>query len=330
MIASRTGEDSGPSSRSAPWEGTKDALHLWTQVVGKVRLALAPMVNHWWQVPLYVSARGLTTSLMPDGHRGLEMEFDFIEHTSTSRSTDGQRRRVPLQACSVADFYSATMSALAEIGVFVDILARPVELPDRDAVPPGHRRAALRPRRRHRFWLALVQVSRVMGRLPRPLSGQGQPRALLLGRRRPGRLALLGPPRARSIPAASPTARTGCRSSPTATKSAAAASGPAGRRKARSTPTPTRSPRGSPPGGCEPSEAYFDEQLGEFLLPYRVVRRAGDPDAVLLRLLPEHVRSGRRARGRGTERRSRSAAPAVPPDDGSRAVSGALCSLVHP
>jgi hypothetical protein len=125
-----TGEDNWPELTLAPWEGTKDALHLWTQIVGKVRLALAPMVNHWWQVPLYVSARGLTTSLMPDGQRGLEMEFDFTEHHLDITSTDGQHRHVPLEACSVADFYSAAMSALAEIGVFVEMLARPVELPD--------------------------------------------------------------------------------------------------------------------------------------------------------------------------------------------------------
>src|ERR1700752_2431875 len=91
------GSNPWPDLTLSAWEGTRDALHLWTQIVGKVRLALAPMVNHWWQVPLYVSARGLTTSLMPAGHRGLEMEFDFTEHQLVITSTDGQLRRVPLE-----------------------------------------------------------------------------------------------------------------------------------------------------------------------------------------------------------------------------------------
>src|SRR5579871_3335278 len=93
-------------------QATMEALHLRTQVVGKVRLALEPMVNHWWQVPLYVSARGLTTSLMHDGGLGVEMEFDFIAHRLDVRTTEGDVRSVLLEPGSIADFYAATFTAL--------------------------------------------------------------------------------------------------------------------------------------------------------------------------------------------------------------------------
>ncbi|MGH9289080.1 MAG: DUF5996 family protein, partial [Acidimicrobiales bacterium] len=84
------------------WPDTRDTLHMWTQIVGKVRLGLMPMINQWWQVALYVSARGLTTSLMPTGDRGLEIEFDFVDHVLDLRTTDGERRQVALEPRSVA------------------------------------------------------------------------------------------------------------------------------------------------------------------------------------------------------------------------------------
>ena len=127
-MQSFAGQDGAwPELTLSEWEDTRDTLHLWTQVVGKVRLALSPMVNQWWQVPLYVSARGLTTSLMHVGGRGLEIEFDFVDHVLDVRTTDGARRQVPLEPRSVASFYRATMTALEDIGVAVQIYV----LPDR-------------------------------------------------------------------------------------------------------------------------------------------------------------------------------------------------------
>src|ERR1044071_2401689 len=98
------------------WQDTKDTLHLWTQIVGKVRLALEPMVNHWWQGPLYIDARGLTTSLMPYGRAGLEIAFDFQRHVLDLRTTGGDTREVELRPRSVADFHAAVMRALDELG----------------------------------------------------------------------------------------------------------------------------------------------------------------------------------------------------------------------
>src|SRR5688572_8188356 len=122
-----------PDLASSPWADTRDTVHMWTQIVGKVRLALEPMVNHWWQVPLYVSARGLTTSLMPAGDRGLEIEFDFIDHVLVLRDTAGEVRRFGLQGSSVADFYARTLAALDDLRVRVPVRGVPVEVAE--AVP---------------------------------------------------------------------------------------------------------------------------------------------------------------------------------------------------
>src|SRR5437879_10313056 len=102
-----------PELALAEWVETRDTLHLWTQVVGKVRLALEPMINHWWQVTLYVSARGLTTSIMPTGDRGLEIEFDFGDHVLDLRATAGGRRQARRAPPSVASLYQAPLAALA-------------------------------------------------------------------------------------------------------------------------------------------------------------------------------------------------------------------------
>src|SRR5438309_8606380 len=105
-----------PELALAEWVETRDTLHLWTQVVGKVRLALEPMVNHWWQVPLYVSARGLTTSLMHAHGRGLEMEFDFLEHRLAIRTSDGEGRDIALASRTVTSFHAETLGALRSLG----------------------------------------------------------------------------------------------------------------------------------------------------------------------------------------------------------------------
>src|SRR5882757_6960233 len=129
VAAAEGNSDAWPELTLSQWADTRDTLHLWTQVVGKIRLALEPMINHWWQTTLYVDARGLTTSLMPYGGRGLEMTFDFHRHLLDIRTTDGAGREVALEPRSVADFYAEVMARLAELDVRVDILPRPVEVP---------------------------------------------------------------------------------------------------------------------------------------------------------------------------------------------------------
>ena len=134
---------------------------MWTQVVGKVRLALEPALNHTWQAPIYVSARGLTTSLMPYGDRGVEMEFDFHRHVLYIRTSDGDGRHVHLGPRSVADFYAETMARLDELDMPVVIMPRPVEVPVAIPFPDDDTHASYDAEYTYRFWLSLVHAKRV-------------------------------------------------------------------------------------------------------------------------------------------------------------------------
>ena len=117
-----------PSLPYAEWRDTLETLHRWTQIVGKVRLELTPLINHWWNVPFYVSAHGLTTSSIITGEHVFEMEFDFVNDVLHIRPDDGTEQNVELRPRTVADFYAATMDALARAGVEVHIWTQPVEL----------------------------------------------------------------------------------------------------------------------------------------------------------------------------------------------------------
>ena len=164
-----------PELALAGWEDTRDTLHLWTQVVGKVRLALEPMVNHWWQVPFYVSARGLTTSLMHAGGRGVEIEFDFLDHVVHVVTTDGQHRRVALEPRSVASFYGEVMATLDGVGVHVAVLARPVETARAVPFALDDEHCSYDPAAVRRFWAALVQADRVLRRFRAGFVGKASP-----------------------------------------------------------------------------------------------------------------------------------------------------------
>jgi uncharacterized protein DUF5996 len=138
-------------------------LHLWTQIVGKVRLAKAPMINHWWQVPLYVSCRGLTTSPIPhESGRSFQIDFDFIDHRLIIAVSDGRVETLPLAPCSVADFYKNIMDRLKVLGFELRIWTVPVELPDPIRFDQDHTHAAYDAVWAHRFWQVLVQVDRVL------------------------------------------------------------------------------------------------------------------------------------------------------------------------
>src|SRR5436189_5188474 len=119
-----------PSLPFADWEATCDTVHMWTQIVGKTRLALSPLQNHWWNVTLYVTPVGLTTSAIPYGARTFEVEFDFLLHRLTLRTGEGRECIVPLYARSVADFYTEYMAALRFLGIEVRIHCAPAEFDD--------------------------------------------------------------------------------------------------------------------------------------------------------------------------------------------------------
>jgi hypothetical protein len=163
----------------ADWEDTYHTLHMWTQIVGKTRLALAPMENHWWQTALYVTSRGLTTSPMPWKTRTVTVDFDFIAHQLQIRTSDGESRSLPLAPQSVADFHAAYLAALRDTKI--DIKIRPVPVEVETAIPFAEDRthASYDAEAVNRWWRVLVQVDRVLKRFRGGFLGKAGP--LLLG-----------------------------------------------------------------------------------------------------------------------------------------------------
>ncbi|HKV78181.1 MAG TPA: DUF5996 family protein, partial [Candidatus Sulfotelmatobacter sp.] len=150
-----------PAFRLADWKDTYATLHMWTQIVGKIRLQLTPRVNHWWNVPLYVSSRGLSTSIIPYGNRHFEMEFDFLENKLMIRTTDPKAASVALAPRSVADFYHEVMSTLRALGIEVKIWKMPVEVADATPFDEDKVHAAYDGEYVRRLWRILLSVDEV-------------------------------------------------------------------------------------------------------------------------------------------------------------------------
>jgi hypothetical protein len=150
-----------PELKWANWHETADTLHMWTQIVGKTRLALSPMQAHWWNVPLYVSARGLSSSAMPYGAEMLEIEFDFVSHDLRFRLSDGARLSTPLRAQSVAEFYRDYQRSLAALGVSVNIHPVPVEVKSPIPFAEDNEHATYDPEYANRFWRVLVRSDQI-------------------------------------------------------------------------------------------------------------------------------------------------------------------------
>lgn len=266
-----------PELAGSDWSDTRDTVHMWLQIVGKVRMALTPLINHWWNVPLYVSARGLTTSLMPE--RGLEVEFDFVDHVLELRTTGGQSRHVALEP-QVARFYRSTMDALAELGVDVHIVARPSEVVesipfDEDEVHHSYDRDAM-----HRYWLALVQVDRALTDFRARFIGKASPVHLFWGgfdlctTRFSGRTA---PKHRGGVPNCPDWVQVLAYSH----EVSSAGFWPGATDQPMFYAYAYPEPAGFADYAVEPAGAYYDKQVGEFLLPYSEVRDAADPDATL-------------------------------------------------
>ena len=143
------------------WADTCATLHLWTQVVGKIRLAHAPMINHWWQVPLYVTCRGLTTSPIPYGTRHFQLDFDFIDHCLTIQTSNGEMESIPLQPRTVADFYTEVMGRLRGLGLETRIWTMPVEIENAIPFERDSEHNSYDPEYANRFWRILLQADRV-------------------------------------------------------------------------------------------------------------------------------------------------------------------------
>lgn len=144
------------------WQDTLPTLRLWSQIVGKIRMEQTPLVNHFWNVPLYVTPRGLTTSIIPYGERGFEMDFDFIDHELLVKTNDGARKTIKLYPRSVADFYDEVMKTLDELNLKVKIWTMPVELENPIRFTDDEQHAAYDADYANRFWRILVWTDKVL------------------------------------------------------------------------------------------------------------------------------------------------------------------------
>jgi hypothetical protein len=267
------------------WHETASTLQLWTQVVGKIRLALTPWLNHGWHVALYVTARGLGTSAMPADGELLEIELDFIGHRLVARTSRGEERTLALQPQSVADFYARVLALMRDIGVAVTINEMPNEIADPIAFSQDRTHAAYDAAAAHRFWRALIQADRVFKLFRTGFLGKASPVHFFWGSfdlavtRFSGRTAPLHPGGVPGLPDAvtreayshevsSAGFWPGNQAFPHAAFYSYAYPEPAGFRD-----------RPMPAG------ARFEAALGEFILPYETVRTARDPDALLLDFL---------------------------------------------
>jgi hypothetical protein len=157
------------------WKPTYHNLHMWTQIVGKVRLALTPKSNHWWNVPLYVSARGLTTSPIPYARDAFEIQFDFIDHKLLIDRCDGRQKQMALEPRTVADFYEEFMSRLGELQIQVSIFAKPVEVADPVPFAEDHLYQAYDADAAYRFWRILLSCDSVFKRFRSQFIGKSSP-----------------------------------------------------------------------------------------------------------------------------------------------------------
>ncbi len=268
------------------WQDTFATLHLWTQVVGKIRLERAPWINHSWGAALYVTTRGLTTSSIPHGTRTFAIDFDFVGHVLRITTSEGAERSFPLQPMSVADFYRKTMQALGALDLDVAIWPVPVEIPDPiQPFPDDEAHASYDADAAHRFWRALVQAARVFTDFRARFIGKVSPVHFFWGAfdlavtRFSGRTAP-------KHPGGAPNCADWVMEEAYSHEVSSAGFWPgAGLGEAAFYSYVYPEPDGFRRYAIEPDAATFHEELGEFILPYEAVRTAEDPDAALLRFL---------------------------------------------
>lgn len=273
-----------PSIPVPAWQDTRDTLQLWTQIVGKVRMVNTPLVNHWWNVPLYVTDRGLTTSLIPRLDGSFEIAFDFVAHRLRITTTSGTERTMALAPRSVADFYAELMGLLDDLGLHTDIWTMPVEIDGAipfDADEVHHAYDADRVRD---FWLALVQMDRVFTEFRARFIGKSSPVHLFWGALDLAVTRFSGRP-APLHPGGAPNCGPFVMHEAYSHEVSSAGYWPGGDGEGLFYSYAYPEPEGFRDAPVTPTPARFDDELGEFVLPYEAVRASSDPDATLLEFL---------------------------------------------
>jgi hypothetical protein len=274
-------QDRWPPLPLEEWRDTYATLHMWTQVVGKTRLALAPWQNHWWQVALYLTARGLATGPMPYGSGMLDAEFDFVEHELILRTSEGAVQQITLRPRSVAQFYRAYLAALEALGVHVKLWPVPVEVEHPIRFPDDDEHASYDPEYANRFWRILAQADDVLRRFRASFLGKCSPVHFFWGSfdlavtrfsgrpapERPGADAITREAYSHEVISAGFWPGSGAVQD--AAFYAYAAPEPAGLRDR----------------AVRPRAAYYQPQMSLFILPYDAVRTAESPDETVLAFL---------------------------------------------
>lgn len=268
------------------WQDTFDTLHRWTQIIGKIRLAKMPWINHAWHVPFYVTTRGLTTSAIPCGARALEIDFDFIDHRLHFATSDGERHSFALEAMSVAELYRKVMHVLDELAIAVHIRPTPVEIPD--PIQPffeDHEHATYDARAVTRYFRALLSANRVLTDFRSRFTGKVSPVHLFWGAfdlavtRFSGRTAP-------KHPGGAPNCPDWVMQEAYSHEVSSAGFWPGtGLGEAAFYSYAYPEPQGYRECPVRPAGAHYHEGLGEYVLPYEAVRAAADPDAALLAFL---------------------------------------------
>jgi hypothetical protein len=272
----------------ASWQDTYTTVHLWTQIVGKTALALAPMQNHWWQVTYQVTARGLRTPPLPHAGGILEAEFDFIDHALVLRTSEGTLRTLPLVPQSVAEFHARYRALLRELGVEVHYWPAPNEMVEAIPFDEDGVHASYDPDAAARCWLALVQVDRLLRTFRGRFLGKSSPVHFWWGgydiscTRFSGRSA---PPHPGGFPhlADRVTREAYSHECISAGWWPGIVGGPVAEPAFYAYAYPE--PVGCPEAAIRPAEAHYHLDLREWVLPYEAVRKAKDPDAMVLDFL---------------------------------------------
>ncbi|GAA1780436.1 DUF5996 family protein [Actinomadura chokoriensis] len=269
-----------PRLRIADWTATRETLHMWTQIVGKVRMAHAPLLNHWWQVTLYVSPRGLTTSAVPYRDGVFDIEFDFVEHVLRLRSSDGGSRTVRLEPKSVADFYAETMAALDELRIEAPIQASPNEVDPAIPFAEDHQNASYDPDAAHLFWRQLLQADRVLGEFRSHFIGKVSPVHFFWGAMDLACTRFSGRP-APAHPGGAPNCPDWVMVEGYSGELSSAGFWPGGGEEGAFYSYAYPEPPGFADHPVLPAEAVYSQEMGEFLLPYEAVATSKDPEGTL-------------------------------------------------
>jgi hypothetical protein len=289
-MASRDASGAGvwPALPLENWKDTRETLHMWTQIAGKIRLEFTPLVNHWWNATLYVNARGLTTSSIPYGGELFELQFDFIDHKLVIRTSTGAVKTIGLYPRTVADFYSEVMRTLGSLGIEAKIYPVPVEVPDPIAFERDETRSSYDPEYVERFWRILMSSAVVLSEFRGRFVGKCSPVQFFWGsfdlavtrfsgRRapeRPGADAITREAYSHECISAGFWPGSGSVTQPAFYSYTAPAQEGIERKPVR------------------PDKAFFSPQAGGFLLMYEDMRKAESPAAVLLEFLQSTYEAG--------------------------------------